>query len=95
MRELAEQLREAVIERIDDEFGLELPQLYIVNISLPAEVEKALDIHGKKDIEDFGIKPFISRCIQSVFRYTEAWEKITDQIGRDSQIALYKASLGM
>ena len=25
----------------------------------------------------------------------EAWEKITDQIGRDSQIALYKASLGM
>ena len=24
-----------------------------------------------------------------------AWEKITDQIGRDSQIALYKASLGI
>ena len=24
-----------------------------------------------------------------------AWEKITDQIGRDSQIALYTASLGM
>ena len=24
-----------------------------------------------------------------------AWEKLTDQIGRDSQIALYKASLGM
>jgi multiple sugar transport system substrate-binding protein len=24
-----------------------------------------------------------------------AWEKITDQIGRDSQIALYKASLGL
>ena len=24
-----------------------------------------------------------------------AWEKITDQIGRDSQIKLYKASLGM
>ena len=24
-----------------------------------------------------------------------AWEKITDQIGRDSQIALYKASMGM
>lgn len=25
----------------------------------------------------------------------EAWEKITDQIGRENQIALYKASLGM
>ena len=24
-----------------------------------------------------------------------AWEKITDQIGRESQIRLYKASLGM
>jgi len=28
-------------------------------------------------------------------RIAAAWEKITDQIGRDSQIALYKASLGM
>ena len=25
----------------------------------------------------------------------KAWDKITDQIGRESQIALYKASLGM
>jgi multiple sugar transport system substrate-binding protein len=24
-----------------------------------------------------------------------AWEKITDQIGRESQIKLYKASLGL
>ena len=24
-----------------------------------------------------------------------AWEKITDQIGRDNQIKLYKASLGL
>jgi multiple sugar transport system substrate-binding protein len=28
-------------------------------------------------------------------RIAAAWEKLTDQIGRDSQIALYKASLGM
>ena len=41
--DLSEDLRRAVLERIDDEFGLEIPQLYIVNISLPAEVEKALD----------------------------------------------------
>ncbi|HKX45901.1 MAG TPA: SPFH domain-containing protein, partial [Planctomycetota bacterium] len=41
--ELSEKLRTAVVERIDDEFGLAVPQLYIVNISLPAEVEKALD----------------------------------------------------
>ena len=24
-----------------------------------------------------------------------AWEEITDQIGRESQVALYRASLGM
>jgi len=42
-RELSEQLRRKVVERVDDEYGLDVPQLYIVNISLPEEVEKALD----------------------------------------------------
>jgi membrane protease subunit (stomatin/prohibitin family) len=41
--ELSEQLRQAVVERVDDEYGLDVPQLYIVNISLPEEVERALD----------------------------------------------------
>jgi len=41
--ELSEQLRREVVSRIDDEFGLEIPQLYIVNVSVPAEVERALD----------------------------------------------------
>ena len=42
-RELSEKLRSYVAERIDDEYGLEIPQLFIVNVSLPEEVEKALD----------------------------------------------------
>ncbi|MBW2316244.1 MAG: SPFH domain-containing protein, partial [Deltaproteobacteria bacterium] len=42
-KELSEQLRLQVVEKIDDEYGLQIPQLYIVNISLPPEVEKALD----------------------------------------------------
>lgn len=42
-QEFGEQLRVAVQEKIDDEYGLELPQLMIVNISLPEAVEKALD----------------------------------------------------
>jgi len=41
--ELSETVRQAVVERIDDEYGLEIPQLYIVNVSVPAEVERALD----------------------------------------------------
>jgi len=28
-------------------------------------------------------------------RIAAAWEKLTDQIGRDKQVALYKASLGL
>src|SRR5262245_3274402 len=42
-QELSESLRKKVVERVDDEYGLDVPQLFIVNISLPEEVEKALD----------------------------------------------------
>ncbi|MEW4489272.1 SPFH domain-containing protein [Thalassoglobus sp. JC818] len=42
-RELSEQLRLATVERVDDEYGLNVPQLFIVNVSLPEEVEKAMD----------------------------------------------------
>jgi membrane protease subunit (stomatin/prohibitin family) len=41
--EIAQKLRQLVQEKIDDEYGLELSQLVIVNISLPEAVEKALD----------------------------------------------------
>ncbi|MGI9591210.1 MAG: SPFH domain-containing protein, partial [Myxococcota bacterium] len=40
---LSEQVRETVTQRIDDEYGLEIPQLWVVNVSVPAEVEQALD----------------------------------------------------
>ncbi|MBL8816092.1 MAG: SPFH domain-containing protein [Planctomyces sp.] len=42
-QQFGETLRKAVQERIDDEYGLMIPQLMIVNISLPEAVEKALD----------------------------------------------------
>jgi membrane protease subunit (stomatin/prohibitin family) len=44
---LADEVREAAVNRIDDEYGLDIPQLYVVNISLPAEVEKALDTRSQ------------------------------------------------
>ncbi|MCP4904995.1 MAG: SPFH domain-containing protein [bacterium] len=53
--ELSETVRKAVVERIDDEFGLEVPQLYIVNVSVPAEVERALDARASMNaIGDMG-----------------------------------------
>ncbi len=42
-RELSEKLRQMVIERVDDEYGLDVPQLYIVNVSVPDEVARAVD----------------------------------------------------
>ncbi len=50
-------------------------------LPVEVEVEKDLGIHGKAEIEAYGIRPFINRCIESVFRYTEAWETNTQQIG--------------
>lgn len=49
-RSLSEQLRQAAIERVDDEYGLDIPQLFIVNVSLPEEVEKALDARSSMGV---------------------------------------------
>lgn len=49
-REFSDQLRELVCERIDDEYGLEVPQLMIVNISLPEAVEKAMDTRSSMGV---------------------------------------------
>jgi membrane protease subunit (stomatin/prohibitin family) len=49
-RELSEELRRLVLERVDDEYGLEIPQLYIVNVSVPAEVEQALDSRSSMNV---------------------------------------------
>ncbi|QEG39652.1 SPFH domain-containing protein [Roseimaritima ulvae] len=42
-QEIGAAVRDAVVEQIDDEYGLDCPQLVVVNISLPEAVEKALD----------------------------------------------------
>ncbi|HBE70068.1 MAG TPA: isoleucine--tRNA ligase [Planctomycetaceae bacterium] len=50
---------------------------------LPVEVEvcKELGIHGKEEIEKYGIEPFIQKCQQSVWRYMKEWEQLTERIG--------------
>ncbi|UCF68873.1 MAG: isoleucine--tRNA ligase [Acidobacteriota bacterium] len=50
-------------------------------LPVEVEVEKQLGIHGKKEIEAYGVEAFTKRCIESVFRYTEQWEKLTERIG--------------
>jgi len=46
------------------------------------EIEKNLDISGKKDIEEFGIDKFNDACKNIVFRYADEWIQIIERIGR-------------
>ena len=45
------------------------------------EVEKELRISGKDAIEAYGVEPFVRRCLDSVFRYTEEWQSFTEKLG--------------
>jgi isoleucyl-tRNA synthetase len=45
------------------------------------EVEKALGISGKPDIERLGVEAFNRRCRESVFRYQAEWEQLSSRIG--------------
>ena len=45
------------------------------------EVEKSLGMDGKQDIETYGIEPFIKKCKESVWKYTDEWRKMSDRVG--------------
>src|SRR5688572_2249171 len=45
------------------------------------EVEKALGISGKQQIEALGVAEFNRRCRESVFTYKDDWEKLSERIG--------------
>lgn len=44
------------------------------------EVEKALGIKGKSDIEKLGVEEFIDKCKESVFKYVEMWREMSDKV---------------
>ena len=50
-------------------------------LPVEVEVEKELGIHGKAEIEAYGVEEFTRRCIDSVFRYTDVWQELTERIG--------------
>src|ERR671911_2842016 len=45
------------------------------------EVERELGIASKEEIEAYGIAEFNDRCRESVFRYVEDWNRLTERIG--------------
>src|SRR5918997_114513 len=50
---------------------------------LPVEiqVEKELGLEGKADIERYGVEEFNRLCRESVFRYVEDWQKMSERLG--------------
>ncbi len=50
---------------------------------LPVEiqVEKALGLTSKSDIEAYGIAEFNAKCRESVFEFLEDWDRLTERIG--------------
>lgn len=44
------------------------------------EVEKMLGIDGKKQIEEYGIEPFVKKCKESVWKYKGEWENLSDRV---------------
>ncbi|MDQ3033157.1 MAG: isoleucine--tRNA ligase [Myxococcota bacterium] len=49
-------------------------------LPVEVEVEKALGISGRGAIEAYGVEAFTHRCIESVFRYIDEWQKLTQRI---------------
>ncbi|MCR5222669.1 MAG: isoleucine--tRNA ligase [Lachnospiraceae bacterium] len=45
------------------------------------EVEKALGLDGKEQIEEYGLDPFISKCKESVWKYKGMWEDFSATVG--------------
>ncbi len=45
------------------------------------EVEKELGINSKRDIEAYGVEAFNARCRESVLRYVDVWERLTERVG--------------
>ncbi len=45
------------------------------------EVEKELGLNDKTAIEEYGIEKFNEKCKSSVFKYKNAWEKMTRKMG--------------
>ena len=44
------------------------------------EVEKALGIKGKSDIEDYGVEKFVEQCKESVFKYVGMWREMSEKV---------------
>ena len=50
-------------------------------LPVEVEVEKALGLKNKKDIEKYGVAAFNKKCRESVWKYKATWENFTNRMG--------------
>lgn len=63
--------------RVERKWGWDCHGLPIENI-----IEKELNLHGKKEIEDFGVAKFNEACSLTVMKYANEWKKTISRMGR-------------
>jgi isoleucyl-tRNA synthetase len=56
-------------------------------LPVEVEIERELGLSGKTQIREFGIEEFNRRCRESVHRYVEEWEALTERMGMWLDIA--------
>lgn len=50
-------------------------------LAVEIEIEKELGLAGKKDIEKYGVAKFNAKAKESVWKYQDLWEKMTERVG--------------
>ncbi len=57
------------------------------------EIEKELNLSGRKDIVNYGVEKFNAKCKESVFRYTKEWLDLLKRVGRWADFSKSYATL--
>ncbi len=81
---LAGSIKDA-ITRYQSMQGLSVPRINgwdCHGLPVEYEIEKKLNLGGRKDIEEMGIEAFNEACRKSVFTYTEDWDHLFERMGR-------------
>lgn len=63
--------------RVKRQWGWDCHGLPIENI-----VEKELEISGREDVLEIGVKKFNDKCREKIFEYANIWEKVIPRVGR-------------
>ena len=63
--------------RMDRRFGWDCHGLPIETL-----VEDQLGVHGRLEIEEYGVPQFNAACRAGVLRYTSEWERVVKRVGR-------------